>query len=350
MKRNILPALFSAAIISFLPVSGLKAQATAMAGKYMESMNKDLNDITTDMWDYTSAAAHGKSARKIENRRKDVLRSNLDAQKKIGKMPDFEGDKSLRDSVVSFLKLSYNILNYDFAKIVDMEEIAEQSYDAMEAYLLAEERANEKLNATSVMLNKQQQVFANSHGVTLTDSKDKISQKLEAAGEVYKYYNGLYLLFFKSYKQEAYMIDAQNKGDINALKQNADALSKSSASGIQALDTVKAFKGDASVKTECKNMLSFYKTESGKDAQVLVNFSVKKDNFEKIKAAFEAKSEKSRTQEDVNNMNKAVNEFNKASAEYNKVNEDLNKKRNELVTKWSDTVSKFIDHQVPKYK
>jgi hypothetical protein len=326
------------------------AQNSGAALKYMESIDKELNDITVDMWDYTSAAAHGKSARKVENRRKDVLRSNLDAQKKIGRMPDFEGDQSFRDSVVSFLKLSFNILNNDFAKIVDMEEIAEQSYDAMEAYLLAQERANQKLNKTSDMLSAQQQTFANTHGITLTENKDKVSQKLEAAGQVYKYYNVLYLIFFKSYKQEAYMIDAQNKGDVNALKQNSDALGKFSANGLKSLDSIKPFKGDGSVKTDCKNMLAFYKNESGKDAQIIANYSVKKENFEKVKAAFDAKAANKRTQADVNGMNNAVNDFNKSSTEYNKVNEDLNKKRNELINKWSDTVAKFIDKQVPKYK
>jgi hypothetical protein len=349
MKNIRIILLISIASLA-LQTKKLQAQSAAAAGKYMESINKELNDITTDMWDYTSAAAHGKSARKIENRRRDVLKSNLDAQKKIGKMSDFEGDKSLRDSVISFLKLSFNVLNNDFAKIVDMEEIAEQSYDAMEAYLLAEERASQKLNITSAMLNAQQQLFASSHGVTLSEGKDKIGQKLEAAGLVYKYYNVLYLIFFKSYKQEAYMIDAQNKGDINALKQNADALAKCSAAGMKTVDSIKPFKGDGSVKTECKNMLTYYKNESGKDAVILINYSVKKENFEKIKAAFESKPQNKRTQADVNGMNSAVNDFNKASTEYNKVNEDLNKKRTDGIAKWTDTVAKFIDKSVPKYK
>jgi hypothetical protein len=340
--------------ISFLflciPSPSAKAQNSAAALKYMESINKELNDITTDMWDYTSAAAHGKSARKVENRRKDVLRSNMEAQKKIGKMPDFEGDKSFRDSVVSFLRLSYHILNNDFAKIVDMEEIAEQSYDAMEAYLTAQEKANQKLNTTSEMLTVQQQTFATTHGITLSVNKDKISQKLESAGEVYSYYNVLYLLFFKPYKQEAYLIDALNKGDVNALKQDADALGKCADLGLSRIDSIQSFKGDGTVKTECKNMLHFYKTESGKDAQTLINYSVKKENFEKIKTSFEAKPQNKRTQADVNSMNSAVTDFNKASAEYNKVNEDLNKKRTELLNKWSDAVARFIDKQVPTYK
>src|SRR3954468_3309133 len=83
------------------------------AGEYLEKVSKEFKDISADMWDYTSAVAHGKSARKVENRRKEVLKSNMDAQNKIKSMGAFEGDKAFKDSVLAFLKLSYNVINYD---------------------------------------------------------------------------------------------------------------------------------------------------------------------------------------------------------------------------------------------
>ena len=73
----------------------------------------------------------------------------MTAKNNIAKMPDFEGDKSLRDSTVSYLSLCYNVLNEDYSKILDLEEIAEQSFDLMEAYLLAQQKAGEKLDEAS---------------------------------------------------------------------------------------------------------------------------------------------------------------------------------------------------------
>ncbi len=61
-------------------------------------------------------------------------------------MPSYNGNKALRDSAVSYLKILYSVFNEDYSKLVNMEEIAEQSYDAMEAYLLAQEKAGEKLD------------------------------------------------------------------------------------------------------------------------------------------------------------------------------------------------------------
>ena len=95
MKKFLL-LIFAATLFPLLP-----AFAQKDPGKYMETIGKEFDDISADMWDYTNSVAHGKSARKVENRRKEVLGSIKDAQKRIGKMSDFDGDKSLRDSVLS---------------------------------------------------------------------------------------------------------------------------------------------------------------------------------------------------------------------------------------------------------
>ena len=181
MRKSI---LFTFAVVVCFSMSS-QAQTAA---DYLGKMSKEFRAITADMWDYTSAVAHGKSAKKVENRRKDVLKTNMDAQNKIRSMGAFEGDKTLKDSVLAYLKLSYNVINYDYAKIVDMEEISEQSYDAMEAYMLAQEKANEKLNASGDMVDKQYDAFAAKHNITLIDNESKIEKNLKVAGEAFKYY------------------------------------------------------------------------------------------------------------------------------------------------------------------
>lgn len=75
--------------------------------------------------------------------------------------------------------MTYTVLKEDFDKILDMEDIAEQSYDFMEVYVLAKELAN---------------------NITLVEGEmDKKSQKINKASNVLEYYNDVYLIFFKSY-------------------------------------------------------------------------------------------------------------------------------------------------------
>jgi hypothetical protein len=315
---------------------------------YLNYLNKEQERISEDMWSYTSAVAHGKSAKKVDNRRKELINTTLLARKNIADMPGFNNDASLRDSMVSYLTMCNLVLNEDYSKIVDLEEIAEQSYDLMEAYLTAQEKANEKLDIAGKSVDAQVKIFAQKNQVQLVEAKDKTSSKLEKANQVFKYYNPVYLIFFKCYKQEGYFFDALNKNDVNAMEQNKNTLLKFAEESLKKIDTVKAFKNDLSVKTSCRQMLDFYKYEASVKAPVIIDYFLKKENFEKIKTSFDAKMEMARTQDDVNQYNKAAADYNKAIALYNNANLELQKKRNLLLDNWNKAIQSFFDRHVPK--
>src|SRR6478736_4270514 len=119
-------------LIAFLLMVNIgNAQNLDQPGSYITYISEQYRGITEDFWSYTSAVAHGKSARKVENRRSELLKTVKDASKKISTMPAYKGDQSLRDSAVTYLNLTYHILNDDYGKIINLEEVAEQSYDAM---------------------------------------------------------------------------------------------------------------------------------------------------------------------------------------------------------------------------
>ena len=120
--------------LTFLTISKSQAQYED-AGQYMNYISKQNDDLTLIYLSYVSAASHGKSARKVEKRRLEVLDAISRTRFNIQGMPTWKGDRTYRDSTVSYLKLLNIVFSEDYAKIVDMEDIAEQSYDAMEAYM-----------------------------------------------------------------------------------------------------------------------------------------------------------------------------------------------------------------------
>ncbi|TAH27568.1 MAG: hypothetical protein EAZ07_01445 [Cytophagales bacterium] len=316
----------------------------------MSFIGNQNKEITKDMMSYMSAVAHGKSARKVENRRKELLKTTKDAIRRIQTMAPFKGDKSLRDSTGKYLIKLNHILNDDYDKIVNMEEIAEQSYDAMEAYLTAQDMAHDKLDEAGKNLDIVEKQFAEKNGVKLIASKDELYKKTEKTSKVNAYHRVLYLIFFKSYKQEAYMLDAVNKKDINALEQNKAALEKTSTEGLSKIIPISAFNGDASLKTACKQMLEFYKMESTSKIQILSYFFLSEENFNKIKAEFDAKPANQRNKSDVDEFNKSLAVFNKSVQEFNQTNNLLNNNRTKLLNGWNNASSNFLDTHTPKYK
>lgn len=315
---------------------------------YMEYMDSQYEDITKEMWDYTAAASHGKRAKKVEKKRQELVKTIAAARNKINTMPEYETSGALRDSVVAYLKLSYHIMNFDYAKIVDMEEVAEQSYDQMEAYIKAKEMASDKMDRSSQRLEQAQKIFASTYGITLLESKTELSKKMEVAGEVYKYYNDVYLIFFKAYKQEFYLLEAVNNKDVSGIEQNRSSLKSAAEEGLSKLKAMKSFKGDKSMLYACTKLFNFYIDEADNAVPVITDYYIKQENFEKIKDAFESKKESKRTQQDVDQYNQAVNDINEASQKYNAVNNSSNEERSKLTDAYNNACDKFIDRFVPK--
>lgn len=164
------------------------------------------------------------------------------------------------------------------------------------------------------------------------------------------YQRKVYLIFFKSYKQEAYLLDAIQSKNVNGIEQNKNTLQKYAEQGLATLDTMKAFSNDRTIVNACKQLLEFYKTESKDKIPSLTSFYIKEENYLKIKKAFEAKKESARTKADVDQYNKAVNEFNQSVNEFNATNNSLNDTRNKLIANYNKAVDTFLDKHTPKYK
>lgn len=341
--------VFTVFIVFVSTLQCLKAQNLATPSEYLSYVSDQGRSISDDMMAYTSATSHNKSARKVEKKRLELLQTIKQSIFNMRRLKPFKGDHALRDSTLGYFQILSALLNEDYAKIVNMEDIAEQSYDAMEAFLLAKEKAGERTSQASKIYEKEFNAFALRNNIQLAESSSKLSKKMEEAGAVFKYYNRIYLLFFKSYKDEAYWMDALKKEDVNALEQTKNALAASSAEGLKNMIGISTYKDDKTLKVACERMLEFYKYEATKSTE-LADFFLKKDNFEKSKKALELKKQADRTQQDVDAFNKLVNEFNAAVGKFNQINTELNKKRSEALETWNKAADNFLDNHVPTHR
>ncbi len=320
------------------------------AGGYLQHFSKTLESVNQTYMNYLSAVSHGKSARKVEKLRTKTLDMILEAKGEVAGTPGFKGDKTYRDATTDYLKKTYLVFNEDYGKIVNMEEIAEQSYDAMEAYLLAQKMAGEKIREAGDKQQTALKAFAAANNIKLIDEKNELGMKLDKADKVNEYYNNIYLIFFKSYKQDMYLTDAINKNNLTAMEQSRNALETYATAGLDDLEKMGAFESDATMLSACKEAIKFYKALATQKMEPISNFILANDNFTRLKKSFDALPESKRTQADINGFNKAVNDINKGSRDYNKANTDINKQRNEVLNKWNEAVKNFFDAQIPYAK
>ncbi len=340
---------FSIALVSLFLSHFSFAQNLTVPSEYLGYVNEQCTQITNDMMAYTSAASHSKNAKKVEKKRFELMQTLRQSVYNMKKLKPFKGDAALRDSTVAYFQITAAVLNEDYAKIVNMEEVAEQSYDAMEAFMLAKEKANERADQAYEIFDKEFDAFAAKNNIRLIETSSKLSKKMKESSEVFKYYNRIYLIFFKSYKDEAYWLDALKRSDINALEQTKNALLASSSDGLKKMSPISTYQGDKSLKVACERMLEFYKLEATKSSE-LADFYLKNDNFEKSKKAFELKKQADRTKQEIDNFNKLVTEFNNSVNKFNLLNNDLNKKRSEALDVWNKAADNFLDTHIPKHR
>ena len=323
------------------------AQGYENAVDYLDFINKKNELLTAKYMVYLSSVSHGKSARKVEKRRTEVVNSIADTKFEIMAMPPWKGDKGFRDTTVTYLKILNTVFNEDYGKIVNMEEIAEQSYDMMEAYMLAQEKAYEKLNEPSDKQHQTEKDFAARNNIKLLESTSELGEKSKIANAVLSHCNEVYLIFFKPYKQEGYMIEAMNQKNMASMEQNMNSLKKIAEEGLEKIKSVKPYGGDASLIAACRNMLNFYKSEATRSAS-LADFFLKEENFNKIKKQFDSKPSGKRTQQDIDQFNGAVNDINYARKNFNDINNSLNKERTAALNNWNKTYNDYLDDHMPK--
>ena len=284
----------------------------------------------------------------IEKLRLQAVESIDNARYKTIELPIYKGDNSLRQSSIDYIKLISSVFSEDYARIVNMEEIAEQSFDEMQAYLLIQQKTDEKISEASAKMTNASNAFAAKYNVTVVHETDELSEKLNEGGKLNNYRNKIFLIFFKCNWQEEEIVKAFNTSNLTKIEQGRSSLIRYAAEGLSILDTLKPFKGDPSLASSCKRVLVFYKKMAETDLPKETDYLLKKEEFDKMQKAFEKKTE--HTKPEVNAYNDGVKDLNKSLAVFNATINRVNADRNTLLNAWNEDEKTFLDMHMPFYR
>ena len=350
MRKFLTPFLLLFIIICTVVKTAEAQDPTANAGAYIDAINNAETNMNKAYMAYISAAAHSSRKRKVEKMRDLAVENIITCQTAITYLSPYNGDDSFRQSSLKYVQLCYKIFNDDYAHIVNMEEIADRSFDEMQAYLLLQEATNDTLKAANERMTNAVNSFAKKYNINLISEKSELGDKMELTGKLSKYRDKVYLLFFKCNWEDNQLTEAINQKNVTKIEQVRSAMGKYAIEGLAILDTLQAYENDSSLAGACKQALTFYKGEAETQTPQLTDFFLKEENFNKLKNTFDAKSADKRTQQDVDAYNKAVNDMNDGVNSYNQINNDLNNGRNEVNKNWADTDRQFLDTHTPYYK
>jgi hypothetical protein len=314
--------------------------------EYLDYVGKEQQAIAKSTWKYTSAVAHSSSARKIDATRKQLVKSIQVATKKIEALKGYKGDVEYRDKVLKYLYFAEKNLNEEYSNIIDMQEVASQSYDLMEAYILTRDLVNKKLDFESEKVNVAQKEFAEKYNIKLVESQSELSKKIKISNQVFDYHTTLYLIFFKVNITDINLTKAIEDKDLIAIDQYAYSLNKFADEGLEKIKNIEKYKNDTSLLEETKKALLYYKKTVNDEIPKIVSFIMKNEKFETTKKRVESSDEKSK--DDVESYNNMVKEINTEIGNYNKLNSTNFQEKKEIVDSWNTKADLFISKHVPQ--
>ena len=326
--------------IFVLTTSILNAQSIS---KYMNNISEVAANVRSASWSYTNSVSKSKSAVKVEKDRQTLIKTIEESVSEINKIGSFEGISYYKDSVLSFLKTYKEVIVVDYENIKSIELNAKHKFDLKDKYIQAKEDANSKMLQASDMLDAVESRFATENKVKLLVTKSKVAERLKKANKVYKYYNSVFLLFFKPYYEEALFLQALDSANIEQMEFHNSELASFSKANLSMLDLKLDFDGDNSLINSCKSVLLFYQSEAEKNFLKIIEFQKFKAAYKKTKSDLEAKSSAEREKGEVAAFNKLVEEYNQRMNEYNQLILDLNTKRETLINSWNIIGSDFED-------
>lgn len=324
-----------------------KAQEFDQAIDYLEFVNEYSEDISQRMWKYTTAIAHSKNDRNIERKRRQIIKAFDKGIQDIKKAKSFEGEE-FKAKVLESFELNKNLLNQDYAKVVDLKEISEQSYDNMEAYFLTQQKANEKMEQLQNEYSENLEAYALQHKINLVDGETELGNKIKASSEVFEHNNALYLIFFKANIIENQIMKSISEENMLAVQQNISSLKAAAEEGLAAIDTLALYKNDASVQKATKQALEFYITETETYLPEMLDFLILNSDFKKLKAKIDETPQRKRTEAQIDAFNKKVTQVNEGVDNYNRLNNDLNAKKQQMIQNLNLVKQEFLARHIPK--
>jgi hypothetical protein len=318
-------------------------QLTNDAIVYYNNLNTPLQDFKKANYNYTQAITRIRKARAVEKKRQELIKVLQSNKEFLRKYESFKGDSTLKLELIRYLDLVEIVLQEDFGKILDMEDINAQAYDQDEAHQLAIDKAIEKLHASYDVMKNADDNFFKKYAITVNREKDEMTLKIEKANKAIEYYNTIYRIFFKANKEDYYARQAISSKDIVGLEQHAMTLVSFSEDGLAQLKQKNGYEGDNDLLSTAIKLLDFYLNEGQVTCPANVDFNMKADNVQSAAKKFNSIKEADRKQEDVDQYNKAVEVYNKAVKEINKINNGSFKTHKQLIEQWNKQVEKYFD-------
>lgn len=270
---------------------------------YNNYIVEEMNLIVMKNLEYISQSVHSDNFEAIEAKRKNVIRQIKASHKRVHGQKAYEGGGQLKIESLAVLETYQKVFEMELSEANMLKQTSQESYEAMEKYFKAQDRAEKNLGLASERFQKASKRFAKKHKIdnlrAEAEEGGMVENELKRISDVNEYTRKLFLAYFKVSKQNGIFFDAVNAQEKAGLEGKRRRVAMTASSVLDNLNTMKGFRGDTDFLEKTKALVLFYKNIANNGYKSIVKV-VKKEQADLVK-------------EDIDGYNEAIEKSNRES-------------------------------------
>lgn len=276
-----------------------QAQNFSNPVEYNNFIVEEQSKVVARNLQYMSFSVHSNDYQAIEQRRLAVTQQLKKSIRRVSAMPSYEGDNKLKEGMLNALELYLEAFTIEFNEANLLKAKSEESYEAMEDYFEAQDKAEKKLKRAAEKVDKAQIAFAEKNDMQIR-REGNASDGLSVVSEVNEYSRKVFLAYFKTSKSNAGFYDAMGEQKAALMEKKRQELMKSTSESFLQLRGIGPFKGDKAYRDITVKLVGYFQAMAKKEYAELVRITEKDKNL---------------TQADVDKYNQIIDKMNNKSAE-----------------------------------
>ncbi len=297
----------SALIFSFCFIGLLSAQEFSSPVEYFDYLNNQHNQLVVKNLEYVQHSVHSEDVQEIEAKRIEVIDQLGKAILKVGTLPPYGEDDSIRKELLTVLKSYLESFEIEFTEINILKSKSSESYESMQEYLDAQDAAEKKLASAADKYQEAQRAFAERNNIKLLEAEE--NSEINQINKVNAYYRVVFMKYFRISKLNAAFTDAMNARDAENMQISRLKLLNAAREELKKLQLFPDFNGNTQFRDSGIEIIKFHKDLAENDYLKMVNIMGKEEI----------------SQEDVNTYNTIINRINSKVAELTNIyNNELN--------------------------
>ena len=323
------------------------AQELRTPNAYFSYIGVEKERICKSIWNYNLTLVANRKNNNYSGELKKSLEADINiALEKIALLKNgFNGDLEYKNNFLEYLNICQKQIALHFENISGLKELNNQTYEAMEKYMLERNFINKNIKYQSEILNQNQLDFAKKYKLNFKESKNELSNKMKIAVEVFDNHSALYLIYFKVYVTEAHLRNAIKDKKIDEIKSISAELLNYGNEGLMKLKNIKSYQNDLSLVNATEVTINFAIKQTEDFVPKVLNYLSENEKF----TAFKNSVNSDKNPETVAEFNKMVTKKNVMTQDYNNLNKKFDSERLNVYNNWNIVGENFISKYVEEY-